>query len=398
MRSVFLIAIVAVAMIGVMVPSGFADNDITMKIKLNKANYYFNETILMDISISQKIPNTPLNFIVHQNNEYVGGFTLPPPKEIPDTEFQAIIFREECDVGSKNCGTSGEYEILAYYGNKDEPLATDSAKFYFNTSLNPNSNLRDFFPTKFQVGTDWMISHNHCYGCEYPVEFFDYATFTSSDKQNIQIEILSFYNGNPYYEDADSCSGIDNEDVSSAMFSECRFDFTTQENDFKCVGIYDVYGDIWHECHNESYKIIFNNYRNIGKNNIELFATATLQNIKEKSGGNENMNSKQIEFEQVTSKTTDKSLNTKIASFVDQTKDPQYYIDRYNKEPTYKEWFHRNYPQYDSIEQAVGLELTKKIPTWIKSIFGFYSQDKISEDELLNAIQYLIKEGILKVE
>jgi plastocyanin len=45
-----------------------------------------------------------------------------------------------------------------------------------------------------------------------------------------------------------------------------------------------------------------------------------------------------------------------IASFVDQTKDPQHYIDRYNNEPTYKEWFDENYSQYSSIYQAVGLE------------------------------------------
>jgi hypothetical protein len=45
-----------------------------------------------------------------------------------------------------------------------------------------------------------------------------------------------------------------------------------------------------------------------------------------------------------------------IASFVDQTKDPQHYIDRYNNEPTYKKWFDENYSQYSSIYQAVGLE------------------------------------------
>jgi len=45
-----------------------------------------------------------------------------------------------------------------------------------------------------------------------------------------------------------------------------------------------------------------------------------------------------------------------IASFVDQTKDPQHYIDRYNNEPAYKEWFDENYPQYSSIYEAVGLD------------------------------------------
>ena len=47
---------------------------------------------------------------------------------------------------------------------------------------------------------------------------------------------------------------------------------------------------------------------------------------------------------------------TGIASFVDKSKDPQSYIDRYNNEPTYKEWFDASYPQYDSIYQAVGLK------------------------------------------
>ena len=44
------------------------------------------------------------------------------------------------------------------------------------------------------------------------------------------------------------------------------------------------------------------------------------------------------------------------ASFVDESKDPQHYIDRYNNEQTYKEWFDENYSQYSSIYEAVGLE------------------------------------------
>jgi plastocyanin len=48
--------------------------------------------------------------------------------------------------------------------------------------------------------------------------------------------------------------------------------------------------------------------------------------------------------------------STGIALFVDQTKDPQHYINRYNNESTYKEWFDENYSQYSSIYEAVGLE------------------------------------------
>jgi parallel beta-helix repeat protein len=86
-----------------------------------------------------------------------------------------------------------------------------------------------------------------------------------------------------------------------------------------------------------------------------------------------------------------------IASFVDKSKDPQLYIDRYNNEASYKEWFHENYPQYKTIHEAVGLELTEKIPEWVKNIFGWYATDQVSEDELLNAIKYLINEKILIV-
>ena len=53
---------------------------------------------------------------------------------------------------------------------------------------------------------------------------------------------------------------------------------------------------------------------------------------------------------------------SKIASFVDATKDPQHYIDRYNNEVAYKEWFDANYPDI-TIEEAVGLPKIVEEPT-----------------------------------
>ena len=41
--------------------------------------------------------------------------------------------------------------------------------------------------------------------------------------------------------------------------------------------------------------------------------------------------------------------------FVDNSKDPQSYVDRYHNEASYKEWFDENYPDY-TIYEAVGLE------------------------------------------
>jgi len=53
-----------------------------------------------------------------------------------------------------------------------------------------------------------------------------------------------------------------------------------------------------------------------------------------------------------------------LAPFVDESKDPQSYVDRYNNEASYKIWFDDNYSEYSSIYQAVGLEIPEdqKIP------------------------------------
>ncbi len=44
-----------------------------------------------------------------------------------------------------------------------------------------------------------------------------------------------------------------------------------------------------------------------------------------------------------------------IADFVDSKKNPRHYVDRYNNEAAYKQWFDDQYSAYFSINQAVGL-------------------------------------------
>ena len=44
---------------------------------------------------------------------------------------------------------------------------------------------------------------------------------------------------------------------------------------------------------------------------------------------------------------------------------------------------------------SVGEEL---IPSWVKALFGFYAEGGISDADLINALQFLIKEGIITVE
>ena len=58
---------------------------------------------------------------------------------------------------------------------------------------------------------------------------------------------------------------------------------------------------------------------------------------------------------QITSEPILENDNITLANFVDPTKNPQHYLDRYYNEPTYRECFDSNYPVL-TIEEAVGLE------------------------------------------
>ena len=75
------------------------------------------------------------------------------------------------------------------------------------------------------------------------------------------------------------------------------------------------------------------------------------------------------EQEQTTSEaeqTTSEAKELEIpAPFVDESKDPQSYVDRYNSEPRYKEWFDVTYPEYFSIYEAVGLKAPKELASFV---------------------------------
>ncbi|KKK91325.1 hypothetical protein LCGC14_2714110, partial [marine sediment metagenome] len=55
-----------------------------------------------------------------------------------------------------------------------------------------------------------------------------------------------------------------------------------------------------------------------------------------------------------------------LASFVDPSKNPQHYLDRYYNEPIYKEWFDKNFPGL-TIEKAVGFEFVSSFTETIEA-------------------------------
>ena len=72
---------------------------------------------------------------------------------------------------------------------------------------------------------------------------------------------------------------------------------------------------------------------------------------------------------------------SQIADFVDKTKRPEYYLDRYYSEPVYKSWFDRNYPNI-TIEEAVGF--TSPPEQKIKSIESNARAEIIPEAEAIS--------------
>ena len=79
---------------------------------------------------------------------------------------------------------------------------------------------------------------------------------------------------------------------------------------------------------------------------------------KETTGSNDSEENNEIAIDEIQETLTSSDHVTAdttigLADFVDASKDPQHYVDRYYKESTYKAWFDRNYPEL-TIEEAVG--------------------------------------------
>ena len=73
------------------------------------------------------------------------------------------------------------------------------------------------------------------------------------------------------------------------------------------------------------------------------------------------------------------------------TQDPSYKIDQKVKEEYSSEENNSNIIQSSD-------DTPKKIPDWVKNVFGWYHLDRVTEAEVISAIQYLIKNDIIKLD
>jgi len=90
---------------------------------------------------------------------------------------------------------------------------------------------------------------------------------------------------------------------------------------------------------------------------------------------------------QTTSEPILENVNITLANFVDPTKDPQHYLDRYYNESAYKEWFDNNYPGL-TIEKAVGLETISNIAETIEdNLENVIPDEVIPHAEAIQTVQ-----------
>ena len=88
--------------------------------------------------------------------------------------------------------------------------------------------------------------------------------------------------------------------------------------------------------------------------------------------------------------------DTHIVGFPSPDKSPQYYIDRYENEPAYKEWFDSQFPS-TSIYNVMGFPNPVEIPLWIKDIAEWWSTGEIDDDTFVSGIQFMIENQIILI-
>jgi hypothetical protein len=414
LKPAFIIAIVAVAMIGVIVPNVFADgsgnstDNIPFTVELNKENYKLGDKIYMKITADKYIPNTP--FTLHSSSYgSFQGCTIPENSlecyiKIPISKFTDMIRNQQKSNEKYICDGQitdkvKSQQIVVYYGFPNNNFGNKSVEINFSQSANYYVDYVSKYNAldKFDVGasvqicdpgvsdTSTLLHEDHaalgmkedpnntiCMDSDFdlcPTEitqriFFGqvhttilWQFFDSNESVKLFNSKLDQYHKQGTWPEIDQItyypeimSFAEASDLSNSPAIQKILDegFLTEREGFRCKVVHGYEA-------RTVYTII------CLKDNLILSTYGDDLKI----------------IDYIITKINSSTLPKSIASFVDQSKDPQHYIDRYDNEPTYKEWFDENYSQYSSIYQAVGIdqedyELEVKINEGIQLIKKIY--------------------------
>jgi len=87
---------------------------------------------------------------------------------------------------------------------------------------------------------------------------------------------------------------------------------------------------------------------------------------------------------------------TSVDDFPSLDKSPQYYIDRYNNESSYKSWFDSQFPNV-SIYNILGYEDPISIPDWIRSNAEWWAKGSITDSTFVTGIEFMLENKIIMI-
>ena len=87
---------------------------------------------------------------------------------------------------------------------------------------------------------------------------------------------------------------------------------------------------------------------------------------------------------------------TSVSDFPSIDRPPQYYIDRYNSEQSYKDWFDSQFPN-DSIYNILGYKNPVSVPDWIRNNAEWWAIGEINDSTFVSGIEFMLENNIIRV-
>ena len=84
----------------------------------------------------------------------------------------------------------------------------------------------------------------------------------------------------------------------------------------------------------------------------------------------------------------------RIPGFPSLDHSPQYYIDRYNNEPSYKSWFDSQFPA-KSLYDILGF--SPYVPDWIKTYAKLWATGDMSDSEFITGLDFMLEHHIIVI-
>ena len=87
---------------------------------------------------------------------------------------------------------------------------------------------------------------------------------------------------------------------------------------------------------------------------------------------------------------------THVQGFPDPDKSPQYYITRYNTDSEYKKWFDSQFHE-TTIYVILQVPPPVQIPSWLQTNADLWASEKIDDATFISGIEFMIKEKIIVI-